>query len=280
MVLSREIMEACVLENQKAVALLDSGVGGLTVVREIFKQLPREKVVYFGDTARMPYGPRSYEEVRGYVYQIIDFLQTQEIKSIIVACNSATAAGMEYYKEKVDLPLLGVIEPGVRAALQETGSGKIGVIGTTGTIESGAYQDVLQRMAPRVELFSQACPLFVLIVENDLVHSPEAERVAEEYLGWLREEGVDTLIMGCTHYPLLEKVVRSTMGPGVRLISSARETAREARSIMENKGLLRVQEDYLHHRFYVSGPAAPFEEMAARLLESKIRAYQVVLGER
>ncbi len=267
------------MENQKAVALLDSGVGGLTVVKEMFRQLPREKIVYFGDTARMPYGPRSHEVVRGFVYQIIDFLQTQEVKFIVVACNSATAAGLDYYKEKADLPLLGVIEPGVRAALQETRSGKIGVIGTSGTIESGAYQEVLRRMAPGVELFSQACPLFVLIVENDLVHSPEAERVAEEYLGWLRDEGVDTLIMGCTHYPLLEDVIRSTMGPGVRLISSARETVRETRAIMEEKGLLRGQEDHLYHRFYVSGRAAPFKEMAARLLHDNIRAYQVILGE-
>lgn len=268
------------MENQKAVALLDSGVGGLTVVKEIFKQLPREKIVYFGDTARMPYGPRSHEEVRGFVYQIIDFLQTQEIKSIIVACNSATAAGLDFYKEKADLPLLGVIEPGVRAALQETKAGKIGVIGTRGTIESGAYQAVLRRMAPQVELYSQSCPLFVLIVENDLVDTPEARRVAEEYLRWLRDKGVDTLILGCTHYPLLEEVISYTMGPGVKLISSAQETAREARTIMEEKGLLRHQENNLCHRFYVSGPAAPFEEMAAKLLHSKIRAYQVILGER
>jgi glutamate racemase len=267
------------LESHKAVALLDSGVGGLTVVKEIRRLLPRENIVYFGDTARMPYGPRSPEEVRGYVFEIIDFLETQEIKAIIVACNSAAAAGLHLYQEKVALPLLGVIEPGVRAALKQTKNHKIGVIGTAGTISSGAYQKVVQRLAPEVELTGVSCPLFVLIVENGLVGTPEAFAVAEEYLKPLKKAGVDTLILGCTHYPLISDVIQQVMGDKVRLISSAEETARETKQILEERNLLnRNDPGPARQRYFVSGPASPFSKMAARLLEGEVRAYQVILS--
>lgn len=265
------------MHHCKGVALLDSGVGGLTVVKEISRQLPFEHIVYFGDTARMPYGPRSPEEVRRFVYQIIDFLLTQQIKLIVVACNSATAAGLEYYRARVELPLLGVIEPGVQAALRQTRNGKVGVIGTSGTIDSGTYARAFQRLAPDVTLFSQACPLFVLVVENQLVHAPEVYRVAEEYLNPLKNEGVDTLILGCTHYPLLTEVIGAVMGPEVTLISSAEETARETRCILEEKNLLHPEESSPVHRYYVSGPAGNFRSMAIKILGEEIRPYQVVL---
>lgn len=257
--------------------MLDSGVGGLTVAQEIFQQLPAENVVYFGDTAHMPYGPRSPEQIRGFVYEIIDFLQTQEIKAVIIACNAATAAGLDYYAERVDLPLLGVIEPAVRAALKHTKIGKVGVIGTAGTIQSGAYQQVFQRLAPEVQLFSQACPLFVLIVENGLVNSPEARCVAQEYLRPLQEKGIDALILGCTHYPLMADVIREVAGPGIKLISSAQETAREAKILLARRNLLRRENPEPRHRFFVSGPAKPFADLAATLLCSKPKAYQVIL---
>ncbi len=273
------VLEGAKIECYKAIALLDSGVGGLTVVKEIFKQLPHENIVYFGDTAHMPYGPRPHAQVRSFVYEIMDFLQTQEIKMIIIACNSATAAGLEYYEKKVHLPLLGVIEPGVRAALKHTKANKIGVIGTAGTIQSGAYREVFNRLScGDVQLFSQPCPLFVLIVENGLVGSPEARRVAEEYLGPLKDVGIDTLILGCTHYPLMSDVIQEVMGPGVKLISSAEETAREARQVMEENSLLCQEGNAtLHHRFFVSGPAKPFTDMAVNLLGRDINAYQVIL---
>lgn len=267
------------MDNCKAVALLDSGVGGLTVVKEINRQLPSEHVVYFGDTARMPYGPRPSEQVRHFAYQIMDFLLTQQIKIIIIACNSAASAGLEYYRKRVGLPLLDVIEPGVRAALKQTANRKVGVIGTTGTIESGAYQRVFQRLAPDVQVYSRACPLFVLVVENELVHTPEVLGVAEEYLHSLKKAGVDTLILGCTHYPLLADVIGTVMGPDVTLISSAEETAREARRILEERELLHPPGDSVLHRFYVSGPAKNFRQMAVKLLEKEIRAFQVVLDE-
>jgi len=266
------------LENHKAIALFDSGVGGLTVVKEIFKQLPGEKVIYFGDTARFPYGPRPHEQVRIFVYEIMEFLHTQEIKALIIACNSATAAGLEYYRAKTDLPLLGVIEPGVRAALAQTRKGKVGVIGTQGTIKSGAYQTVFDKLAPQVELYSQSCPLFVLLVENDLVKAPEARRVAEEYLSPLKDVGIDTLILGCTHYPLMADVIQEVMGPGVQLISSAEETAREIKDTLGKKGLLNVSAaDHSRSRFFVSGPAKTFQELAGKLLGERIKAYQVIL---
>lgn len=259
--------------------MLDSGVGGLTVVKEIFERLPGENIVYFGDTAHFPYGQRPPAQVRGFVYEVIDFLMTQEIKMIIVACNSATAAGLHYYKEKVNVPLIGVIEPGVRVALQHTRNNRIGVIGTTATVKSGAYQEALQRLSGgNVLLFCQPCPLFVLIVENGLVDSPEAKRVAEEYLQPLKEAGVDTLILGCTHYPLMKEVIRQVMGPDVKLVSSAEETAREAEQLLQKNGLLNPAENCCaNHRFYVSGPAKPFNEMAVGFLGRNINAYQVIL---
>ncbi len=265
------------LERYKGVALFDSGVGGLTVAGEIMRQLPFEPLVYFGDTANMPYGPRPAWQVRSFVYRIIDFLLTQQIKMIIVACNAATAAGLEYYRERVKLPLLGVIEPGVRAALAQTRNGRVGVIGTSGTIQSGAYQQVFQRLAPHITLFSQACPLFVLIVENELTRSPEVYGIAEEYLSPLKQAGVDTLILGCTHYPLLVEVIGAVMGPEVKLISSAAETAREARRILTEMDLLHPGGDALLHRFYVSGPAKKFSAAAVKLLEKEVKAFQVIL---
>ena len=170
------------MNRDNAIGLLDSGVGGLTVVREIFARLPAERIVYFGDTARMPYGPRPHAEVRSFAKQIIRFLVTQDVKLVIVACNSATAAGLPYYQGEYDLPIIGVIEPGVRAAIRHTKVKRIGVIGTQGTIASNAYEQLIKHYAPDVEVFSQACPLFVLLVENELVDTPEALSVAETCL--------------------------------------------------------------------------------------------------
>jgi len=269
------------LDRYKSIALLDSGVGGLTVAREIMRQLPYESIVYFGDTARMPYGPRPHEQVRGFVSEIIEFLYTQEIKAIIVACNSATAACSDYYRNGVGLPMLGVIEPGVNAALRYTVNKRVGVIGTTGTINSGAYQKVFQRLAPDVELFEQPCPLFVLIVENGLVATREAYRVAEEYLQPLKEAGVDVLILGCTHYPLMMDVIQEVMGLEVKLVSSAQETAREAKMILEEMALISPNKAGLPlHRFFVSGSARPFIEIATKLLGREVIAYQVVLDQK
>ncbi len=263
----------------RAIGILDSGVGGLTVLQEVYRRLPNESMVYFGDTARMPYGPRSPEEVRQFVLEIIDFLQTQEIKLLVIACNSATAAGLSHYQQKTDLPVVGVIEPGVRAALNYTRNRRIGVIGTTGTISSSSYQSALKIHDPNLNIVSRACPLFVLLVENDLVDTPEAEKVAEEYLGPLREADIDTLIMGCTHYPLMNNLIQQVVGPQVRLVSSAEETADRVKQILDSRQLLNpLPTGQPRHRFFVSGTPSGFEEVGSTLLKRKIKAYQVFLS--
>jgi glutamate racemase len=265
-------------QAQKAIGILDSGVGGLTVVHEICSLLPCESIVYFGDTARMPYGPRSYEEVRGFALEIIEFLQHQEIKMVVVACNSATAAGLPYYQERCDIPVLGVIEPGVRAALSYTRNGKVGVIGTTGTIGSSAYLKALQKENPALHVFTRACPLFVLLVENDLVETPEAEKVAREYLSPFREAAIDTLILGCTHYPLMAGLIQQVVGPAVKLVSSAEETAREVKEILTSGDILNpLHSGEPRHRFFVSGQPSSFEEIGSKLLHRPVKAYQVLL---
>ena len=266
------------IDAHKAVGVIDSGVGGLTVVREISRRLPHESIIYFGDTARMPYGPRSYEEVRGFVFEMIDFLQQQEIKLLVVACNSATAAGLSYYQQACTLPILGVIEPGVRAALASSQNGRIGVIGTVGTINSSEYAKALHRSNGSLHIVTQACPLFVLLVENELVDTPEARKVAHEYLDHLVSEDIDSLILGCTHYPLMEELIREVVGPSVKLINSAEEIAAEVESILEDSGMLNpLNSETPRYRFFVSGTPKSFEEVGSKLLERPVKAYQVHL---
>ncbi|HED24873.1 MAG TPA: glutamate racemase [Firmicutes bacterium] len=268
--------EEKLIQAHKAIGVIDSGVGGLTVVKEINRLLPRESIIYFGDTARMPYGPRSFEEVRGFVFQMIDFLQHQEIKMLVVACNSATAAGLSYYQEACELPVIGVIEPGVRAALARTHNGKIGVIGTVGTINSSEYVRALQAKDDSLEIYTKACPLFVLLVENELVQTPEAEAVAHEYLDQLVKKGIDTLILGCTHYPLMEQLIRKVVGPQVELINSAEEIAAEIKRILEETAMLNpLNSGQRRYRFFVSGNPVSFEEIGSKMLRQKIRPYQV-----
>ncbi len=267
---------AKIIEPYKALGILDSGVGGLTVVKEFCHQLPQENIIYFGDTSRMPYGPRPHDEVRRFALEIMDFLQIQEVKMVVVACNSATAAGLPYYQQELDIPVIGVIEPGVRAALEATRNGRIGVIGTTGTINSGAYENDIYRLDPSVKVYSKACPLLVLIVENDLVHTPEARRVTEEYLFSLKKEKIDTLILGCTHYPLMAPLIQEVIGEEVQLISSAEEMAREAKEYFSTRGLLNPLNPVQgNHRFFISGKPSTFEEISKKFLGKKVKAYQV-----
>ncbi|HOL16879.1 MAG TPA: glutamate racemase [Bacillota bacterium] len=265
--------------SHKAIGVLDSGVGGLTVVREIQRQLPHEGIVYFGDTARMPYGPRPYEEVRRFALEIIDFLISQEIKMVVVACNSATAAGITHYQKQCPFPVLGVIEPGVRAAIAHTRNNKVGVIGTTGTINSSAYKKALLREKADLQVVDRACPLFVLLVENNLVDTREALLVAEEYLQPFKKAGVDTLILGCTHYPLMAGLIQQVVGPGVKLISSAEETAAEVKAILTATNLHNpLRSSNPGYRFFVSGSPKPFEEIGTKLLRQPVKAYQVLLN--
>ncbi|GAB6934469.1 MAG: glutamate racemase [Calditerricola sp.] len=246
-----------------AIGVLDSGVGGLTVVKEILRQLPRERIVYFGDEARCPYGPRPAEEVRRFTEEIAAFLMQFPLKLLVIACNTATAVALESLQDRLPIPVVGVIQPGARAAIKATKNGRIGVIGTVGTIRSRAYEKAILRINPQVTVVSHACPELVPLVESGVLHGPAARAVVERALEPLQGSGIDTLILGCTHYPLLQHVIQDVVGDGVMLISSAEETAREISAILAHHGLLA--EDVLAddgHRFFTSGDVVLFRRIA------------------
>ena len=261
---------------QQAIAILDSGVGGLTVVKEVMRQLPREKIIYFGDTARAPYGPRTTEEVRRFTEQIVDYLIQFNPKMIVIACNTATAAALDYITSKVSIPVIGVIHPGARAAISATQSGQVGVIGTIGTISSGAYTAALQQLSPFVQVVSQACPMLVPLVEQGMFRSEESYDVVEQSLVGIKDDNIDTLILGCTHYPFLMTSIGKVMGTRVKLISSADETAREISTILYEKGKLASGSDSPIHQFFCSGDAEMFQKIARDWLGEQINRTPVV----
>jgi len=217
---------------KKAIGIFDSGIGGLTVLKEIVSVLPDENIIYLGDTARVPYGIRSPETVTRYSFENTQFLLSQEIKMLVVACNTASAISLDAVKKEFPLPVIGVLEPGARAAVASTKKRKVGVIGTEATIGSGAYEKAIKRLAPDVDVCSRACPLFVPLVEEGWTDNDVAALVAEKYLAPLRGEGIDTLVLGCTHYPLLKSVIRKVIGDDIVLIDSATETAKEVSDVL------------------------------------------------
>jgi glutamate racemase len=252
--------------DPRPIGVFDSGVGGLTVVRAMIDSLPREPVVYYGDTGRFPYGPRPLEEIRGFAVQIAQHLQEQDVKLIVVACNAATAAALRDVTEAVSVPVVGVIEPAVRTAVRATRNGRVGLIGTVATIDSGAYQRAFARMAGGIETVARACPDFVEFVERGDTTSPALLATAEEYLAPLEAAGVDTLILGCTHYPLLRGAIHHVMGPQVLLLSSAEETANDVYEVLSTGGLLNDRPVPPGHRFETSGDPARFAELGRRFL--------------
>jgi glutamate racemase len=246
--------------------MFDSGVGGLTVARAIMDDLPDEPIVYFGDTARCPYGPRSLDEIRAFGLQIARHLLEQDVKMLVVACNAITAAGLDDVAEISPVPVVGVIEPAVRTAIRATRNGRVGLIGTQATMSSGSYQRTFGRMGPTVQVVAKACPLFVEFVERGDTTSAELMEAAAGYLAPLQEEGIDTLILGCTHYPLLRGTIRHVMGPDVLLISSADETANDVYEILSSKGLLADGSQRPAHRFESSGDPETFARLGRRFL--------------
>ena len=261
---------------QQAIAILDSGVGGLTVVKEIMRQLPREQILYFGDTARTPYGPRPAEEVREFTREIVDYLLQYDPKMIVIACNTATAVALEDIRREVNIPVVGVINPGARAAIGRSKTGVIGVIGTQGTINSGAYDKALKLLSPRVEVVSQACPAFVPLVEDGNFRSEETMRIVAESLAPIKRDDMDCLILGCTHYPFLADVISEVMGPDVTLISSAEETAREVSTILHENGMLAGRDELPVHQFFCSGDPRKFQAISQAWLGDEIRLTPVV----
>jgi glutamate racemase len=252
------------------IGIFDSGVGGLTVARAILDQLPNELTLYIGDTARGPYGPRPLAEVREFALETMDFLVSQGVKAIVIACNTASAAMLRDARERYSIPVIEVIQPAVRRAVAATRSGNVGVIGTRATVDSKAYVDAFAA-APQLNITSIACPLFVEFVERGETSGTEITKIAREYLAPVMEAKVDTLVLGCTHYPLLTGVISYVMGEGVTLVSSAEETAKDLyRTLVEN-GLLRAQSATpATHKFLATGDAKAFETLARRFLGPEV----------
>lgn len=254
----------------KPIGVFDSGIGGLTVLRELAARLPGEDLVYLGDTARVPYGIRSPSTVIRYSFQNAGFLIRQGIKALVVACNTASAVSIEKLRERFSIPVLGVIEPGAKAAVRHTASGRVGVIGTEATIRSGAYQKVLTVMMEDVEISARACPLFVPLVEEGWVSGKVTRDVVREYLRPLKKSRVDTLVLGCTHYPLLREAIGEYMGEHTTLIDSAVETANEAKAMLRERGLARIGRRRGEMSFFVTDSPDRFSMVGERFLGNPI----------
>ena len=264
----------------QAVGIFDSGVGGLTVLREITRVLPQEDTIYFGDTARVPYGTKSPETVTRYAREITSFLVRRDIKLLVVACNTASAVALPTLKRLFSIPVVGVIEPGARRAVEVSRGGRIGVIGTAGTIRSSAYTRAIKRLDPAAEVLTKACPLFVPLAEEGWVDNQVARLTAQNYLQELKDAGVDTLVLGCTHYPLLKPLIAEVMGSGVTLVDSAAETARTVAEILAQKKCLRPDSEKGNHHYYVSDIPAGFIRVGNRFLGERLGdVYQVNLEE-
>lgn len=257
------------LQSLAPVGVFDSGVGGLTVAREIMRQLPNEKIVYFGDTARVPYGNKSKNNIIKYSRQIIRFLKTKGVKAIVVACNTASAIALEEIEPELDIPIIGVVKPGAKVAIEKTVNKRIGVIGTESMVNSGMYTDIIKKADKDITVVTKACPLFVPLVEEGWLKDPVTYEVAKRYLAELQTQDIDTLVLGCTHYPLLRNTVGEIMGDKVTLVNPAYETAVSLRSMLNEQNLAAGNE----HRyaggmydFYVSDTAEKFKSFANSIL--------------
>lgn len=272
--MKEKIMEQ-LMDKNAPIGVFDSGVGGLTVAREIIRQMPDERIVYFGDTARVPYGSKSRETVIRYSRQIIRFLLTKNVKAIVVACNTASAYALDTVEQEFDLPIIGVIKAGALTAVRATRNGKIGVIGTEGTIGSGIYTEVMSQMRPGIEVTGKACPLFVPLVEEGLLHDSVTDEIASRYLSVLKGRFIDTLVLGCTHYPLLRSTVRRLMGEDVTLVNPAYETALELQELLAAEGLActpgLADGDPEKYQFYVSDLADKFTAFATSILPDQVK---------
>jgi glutamate racemase len=255
-----------VVDAARPIGMFDSGVGGLTVARAEIDQLPHEDLVYFGDTARCPYGPRPAQEVRSFALEIMDALVAEDVKLLVVACNAAASAALHQARHRYDVPIISVIEPGIRAGLAATRNRRLGVIGTEVTISSHSYDEALAATRANVTLFSKACPRFVEFVERGDTTSDELFALAEEYLAPLREAEVDTVILGCTHYPLLSGVIQYVMGENVVLISSAEATATEVLAKLRDDDMLNPSTSPGSHRFISSSESGPWSDLGLRFL--------------
>ena len=259
--------------DMRPIGVFDSGLGGLTAVRSLRQILPEENLIYFGDTARVPYGGRSRETILKYARQDVRFLKSFDLKAILIACGTVTTTSLDTLQLENTLPIVGVVEPTCRRALLVTRTKKVGIIATLASIRSGAYEAVLRRLDPEVEVIGKPCPLFVPLVENGRFRRGDVviETVAREYLEPLKATGIDTLILGCTHYPLLTDVIADVMGPGVTLVSAGEESAFELKRLLKADGLRAEETRQGEAEFYVSDQPADFERIASVFLQEDIR---------
>ncbi|MCR5791669.1 MAG: glutamate racemase [Lachnospiraceae bacterium] len=266
------------MDKNAPIGVFDSGVGGLTVVKEIMQQMPGENIVYFGDTARVPYGSKSKDTIIKFSRQITNFLKTKNVKAIVIACNTASAMALDVIEKEVDMPVIGVVKPGARMAVEATKNGKIGVIGTEGTINSGMYLQFIHSMEDsNLQIFTKACPLFVPLVEEGLLFDSVTEEIAGRYFSELKAYDIDTLVLGCTHYPLLRHTIQKVIGEKVTLINPAYETAKELRKTLEemdlctDRSIIGASQEY-----YVSDGAEKFLSFAGSILPGKVNNTNVV----
>ena len=260
----------------KAIGIFDSGIGGLTVVAEIIKQLPYENVIYFGDTGRYPYGPRSREIIRKFSRQNVNFLLERGVKFIVVACNTASAFALEYIRKIYSIPMIGVVKPGSEAAAKFTVNGRIGVIGTEGTIASSSYQRELKKISMSFKIIAKPCPLFVSLAEEGYIEKPAVRLIAKDYLSAIKQKKIDTLVLGCTHYPLLKNIIRDVMGKNVTLVDSAEQTAAAVKDALCSLNLDNPSNKSGGKRFFVSDSPEKFKKLGERFLGKRIGKVELV----
>ncbi|HCJ07106.1 MAG: glutamate racemase [Lachnospiraceae bacterium] len=258
------------------IGVFDSGVGGLTVAREIMRQLPGEDLVYFGDTARVPYGSKSKNTVLKYSRQIVRFLRTKDVKAIVVACNTASALALDDIAAEIDIPIIGVVKPGAKMAVETTKTGNVGVIGTESTIKSGIYNDYIRELNPDITVVSKACPLFVPLVEEGLIEDRVTDDIVARYLQEMKEYRVDALVLGCTHYPLIRNTIKRFMGESVHLVNPAFETAKSLKELLAEQGILNTSRRKPEYEYYVSDGVDKFITFADSVLPCHVTDTQVV----
>ena len=268
------------MESRKTapVGVFDSGVGGLTVAREISRQLPKENIVYFGDTARVPYGSKSQNTIIRFSEQIIRFLKTKQVKAIVIACNTASALALDAVRDEFDIPIMGVVIPGARAAVEATKNRHVGVVGTDATVQSGMYTKVIREMAPDITVTEKACPLFVPLVEEGFKEHVVTQEIIEYYLESMKHTDIDAMILGCTHYPLIRSKIREYMGDRIQIVNPAYETAMDLKKMLEERGMANdgTTEQHSRYSFYVSDAAEKFRRFANTVMPFDVPTTNVV----
>jgi len=264
------------MNKSNPIGVFDSGIGGLTVVKSLNMFLPSESIIYFGDTARVPYGPKSNSTVIEYSIQDAKFLAKRNVKVIVVACNTASSIAIEELRNQFDIPIIGMINPGAKAAIKESKNKKIGVIGTETTISNKAYSKAINKIDDKIEVIEKACPLFVPLAEEGWTHHPATKLIAEEYLTELKEAKIDTLILGCTHYPILKDIIQEAVGENVKLIDSGSAASVEVNEYLEGRGIKNFQHTIGKHEYYVSDVPKKFNEIANRFLGKELEHLEKV----